>query len=167
MRDAFAFAKVQGSRLLTVANVAAAVAAGKAKQLDRAELRSERVLLELARVAFVDGRTYFDADGNAKSVTELTEEQGARLAGFEVLIKNAKAGDGVTDLIHKIKFWDKMRALEMLAKHFALQVDCVEQTGAGGRPLTLEVARKMSDEEIEARLAALAVMLLPPRAGPR
>jgi hypothetical protein len=36
----------------------------------------------------------------------LTAEQGAALAGFEVLIKNAKAGDGQIDEIHKIKLWD-------------------------------------------------------------
>ena len=108
----------------------------------------------------MDGRTYFDADGNAKSVTELTEEQGACLAGFEVLIKNAKAGDGVTDLIHKIKLWDKVRALEMLAKHFALLVDGVEYTGPGGRPLSIEVARKMSDEEIQQRLEDIARKLI-------
>jgi len=45
------------------------------------------------------------------------------VAGFEVLIKNAAAGDGVTDLIHKFRLWDKLRALEMLAKHYALLTD--------------------------------------------
>jgi uncharacterized protein (DUF2267 family) len=42
------------------------------------------------------------------------------LAGLEVIIKNARTGDGVTDTIHKIKLWDKTRALEALAKHFGL-----------------------------------------------
>jgi hypothetical protein len=42
----------------------------------------------------------------SEEASELTAEQGAALAGFEVLIKNAKAGDGQIDEIHKIKLWD-------------------------------------------------------------
>jgi hypothetical protein len=40
--------------------------------------------------------------------------------GFEAVIKNAAAGDGVTDLVHKIKFWNKLDALEALAQHLGL-----------------------------------------------
>jgi hypothetical protein len=47
-----------------------------------------------------------------------------------VLIKNAKAGDRrQIDEIHKIKLWDKTRALEALAKHFGLVKDRIEVTG--------------------------------------
>jgi hypothetical protein len=52
-----------------------------------------------------------------KKPRELTAEQDAVLASFEVLIKNAKAGDGQIHEIHKIKLWDKTHALEALAKH--------------------------------------------------
>jgi hypothetical protein len=42
--------------------------------------------------------------------------------------KNATAGDGVIDTIHKFKVWDKPKALSDLAKHFGLLVDKVEIT---------------------------------------
>lgn len=100
--------------------VAAAVEAGKARQLQSADLSAARVLEELRRVALVDTRSFFDQHGNLKPLHKLTAEQGAALAGVEVIIKNAKAGDGHTDEIHKIKLWDKPRVLEMLAKHFAI-----------------------------------------------
>lgn len=122
-------AKAQGSRLLTKADIAQAVASGTAKQLASAELTATRVLEEYRRLAFMDARSFFDDRGNLKPFSELTEEQGSALAGFEAIIKNAQAGDGVTDTIHKIKFWDKTRALESLAKHFGLLTEKVEHSG--------------------------------------
>ena len=74
-------------------------------------------------------RSFFDARGNLLPVTDLTEEQGSQLAGLEVIIKNAKAGDGQTDTVHKFKLWDKVRALEALAKHFGLVRERLEVGG--------------------------------------
>jgi phage terminase small subunit len=130
----------QGSRLLTHVQVAAQIADGKARQLAAvqttvdvanadAELSAIRVLEEYRRLAFADVRSFFDANGNVKSMQDLTPEQGSALAGFEVLIKNAKAGDGVTDTVHKFRLWDKTRALESLAKHFGLLTERVEHSG--------------------------------------
>lgn len=99
------------------------------KALAQIGLTAERVLLEMARLAFVDARSFWDDTGNLKPFSELDADQGAALAGFEAIIKNAKAGDGITDEIHKIKMWDKPRALEMLAKHFGLLTDKVEHSG--------------------------------------
>lgn len=88
-----------------------------------------RVMQELAALAFHDARGFWTKDGKLKAIHELSREQGAALAGFEAIIKNAQAGDGKQDLVHKIKFWDKPRSLEMLAKHFGLLTDKVEHSG--------------------------------------
>jgi len=130
-----------GYQLLQQPSVRKAVMAGKAKQLDRAELTAARVLQELGRVAFVNGRDYWTPAGDAKHPQDLTVDEGACLAGFEVLIKNAKAGDGVTDTVHKFKLWDKVHALEILAKHFRLLVDRVEIVDPDGRVKRLQAAR--------------------------
>lgn len=122
-------AKVQGSRLLTNVAIASAVGAGKARQLQTAELSAARVLEEYRRLAFIDLRSFFDDDGNLKAMKDLSAEQGAALASLEVVIKNAKAGDGVTDEVHKFKVWDKTRTLESLAKHFGLLKENVNHSG--------------------------------------
>lgn len=88
-----------------------------------AELTPDRVLEELRRLAFSDIRELFDDKGNLRPLHTLTAEQAACIAGVEVVIKNAKAGDNQTDTVHKIKIWDKNRTLEMLAKHFALLIE--------------------------------------------
>lgn len=118
-----------GYQLLRNSGVAAAVSAGKAKQLGTAELSAARVLEEMRRIAFVDMRSFFDEGGNLKPIHELTEEQGSALAALEVIIKNAQAGDGHTDMIHKFKVWDKSKTLELLGKHFNLFKDDAHMTG--------------------------------------
>ena len=55
-----------------------------------------------------------------KAITELTAEQGSCLASFEAVIKNAAAGDFKTDLVHKVKFWPKLDALDRPAEHLGL-----------------------------------------------
>src|SRR5262249_22199809 len=89
------------------------------------------------RIAFADIRTFFDADGNPKPIQDLDDEQGACLAS-QVIIKNANAGDEHTDEIHKVKLWDKTRALEALAKHFGLVTERLE--GGGWEKLAAQLA---------------------------
>lgn len=102
---------------------------GKAKQLQSADLSAQRVLEELGRLALVDARDFYDERGNVKPLSELTASQGAALQSIEVIVKNAKAGDGVTDEIHKIKLWDKPKALDILAKHFGLLKETIDVSG--------------------------------------
>ena len=139
-------ANTDGPRLLVNARVAAAIATGKAKQLVKADLSAARVLEELRRLSFVDARAFWHADGSLKPMSQLTEEQGSAIGGFEAIIKNAAAGDGVTDLVHKIKFWDKPRSLELLAKHFALLTDVMRVEGVEANLVRLASGRQRALE---------------------
>lgn len=114
------WAEKNAHRLTGNDGVAVAIAAGQARQLQAADLSAVRVLEEYRRLAFNDLRSFFDTDGNLKPVSALTPEQGSALASFEVIKKNAAAGDGVIDTVHKFKVWDKTKALDSLAKHYGL-----------------------------------------------
>jgi len=117
------------SLLLTNSVISADIAKGTAQQLAKADLSATRVLEELRRLAFVDVAGVWSDAGNLKPFTEWSEEQRAALAGFEAIIKNAAAGDNKTDLVHKVKMTDKTKALEILARHFALLHDQVTIEG--------------------------------------
>lgn len=121
-------AESQGARLLGNAKVREALGIGQARMLEAADITALRVLRELGRVAFVDARLYFDRN-NIRAVSELGPDLGAAIAAFEVVIKNVAAGDGATDTIHKFKLCDKLKALELLAKHHGLLRDIVEHQG--------------------------------------
>ena len=129
--------------LLARPSIAAAIAAGKARQLDTAELSAVRVLEELRRMAFVDVAGMYDDQGQPKALRLLSCEQRAALQSVDVVVKNVAAGDGVTDTVYKIKVHDKTRSLEMLAKHFELLVERVkvDSTSADARVARLVAAR--------------------------
>lgn len=123
---------VRASKLLADPYVSSRITERRAAQIATADLSAVRILEELRRLATVDARGFFHADGRMKSIAELTPEQGACLSSFEVVIKNTEAGDGVQDTVHKIKLWDKTKALNDLARHFALLVDKVQVSGTDG-----------------------------------
>jgi len=102
-------------------------------------LTAVRVLEELRRLAFSDVGVLFDESGKLKPIHSMTKEERSAIAGLEVIVKNAEAGDGHTDTVHKVKVWDKVRALESLAKHFGLLTEKVEHSGG------LEITWKSSE----------------------
>lgn len=134
------------SDLLSNPTISARVATLKSAQLETADLSATRVLEELRRLALVDIRGFYDVNGNLKPMHKLTAEQGAALAGVETMKRNVEAGDGVMDTVHKIKLWDKTRALEMLAKHFALLTDVIKIEDEAGLVAKLMAGRTRAAE---------------------
>ena len=57
-------------------------------------------------------------------------EARAAVASVTVVRRDLTSGDGSVDEIHQVRFWDKLRALEALAKHFGLLVEKVEHQGS-------------------------------------
>jgi phage terminase small subunit len=104
-----------GPRLVGKSRVTAAIKEAQVAQLARINLTADRALLELERVAFSDIRRFFTDSGELRPLDDLTADEGAVVASVDV----AKSED-TPDTIHKLKLWDKLKALEMLAKHFGL-----------------------------------------------
>jgi phage terminase small subunit len=113
-----------GYQALRSIEVAGAVREAIGRDLRDSDVSAARVLEELRRVAFTDVRSLFDEKGDLIPVTEWTAEQGSALASFEV----ARASGA--DTVRRVKLVDKVKALEMLAKHFALLVDRRETSAA-------------------------------------
>ena len=113
-------ARAIGCENLTKPDIKAAITDAQLQSAERTGITAQRVKEELARLAFSDVRTLFDKRGNLRPIYELGDNEAAAVASLEVVIKNAAAGDGHTDTIHKVKVWDKTKALELLGKHFGL-----------------------------------------------
>lgn len=130
----------------------------KQRQLRRHDVSIDRVLKEYARLAFLDIRKAFDADGNLKPIHELDDDTAAALAGLEVEVRRV-AGEadeeqepqphggslrrqhGTTARLHKIKLIDKKGALDSLAKHLGMFTDKLEVTGKDGGPIVTKAQR--------------------------
>jgi phage terminase small subunit len=133
-------AQQQGYQLLQKTSVAAAIQAGQRAHLDAAGVSKQQLLRELGYVALARVSDYFDpVTRDVRHPADLGPAAAAALAGFEVLIKNAEAGDDQTDTIHKFKLWDKVKAIELYMKHYGMLVERVE----------------LADERAEARVARL------------
>lgn len=73
-----------------------------------------------------DIRQLLNDKGNFKPLHELTEEEAWCIAGAEVIVKNAEAGDGHTDKVLKLKFIDRRGYVELAAKHQGMLAEKVE-----------------------------------------
>ena len=112
-------------RLLTKDNIQAEISRRQKDLQRRTEVTQERVVMELARVAFADAtdyaqvetRTHTKEDGTEvtyqavalKETTELTTDQRAAIAGIK---------QGATGI--EIKLCDKLKALELLGRHIGM-----------------------------------------------
>jgi len=135
-------AEQQGPRLLGNVEIARVLAKSTQIQLEKADLTATRTLEAIRRPLVADVRKLFNADGTLKAITALDDDEAALIAGFEVIVKNAQAGDGHTDTVHKIKIVDRARYVEMAAKHFKLLTDVMEHKGLDGLANRLKAARK-------------------------
>ena len=121
-------AKSQGQRLLTNVDVSAALAAAKAEREQRTEITQDRVVSELAKIAFADPRELMEwgPEGvKLKDSAELTEEQAASVA--EVSGTTTKDGGSL-----RLKKHDKVKALELLGRHLGMFTDKVKSEISGG-----------------------------------
>jgi phage terminase small subunit len=147
-------AEVQASRLLRNAQVAEAVSTGAEKRLKKLDISADRVLQEIARLAFSDVRAWFDEHGRLLPIHELSADVAAALGSIEVQREKTRVKSTDTEEITveesviKIKAWDKPRSLDMLAKHFGLLKDRIELTGKDGGPVAvrfIEIAAQNAD----------------------
>lgn len=111
-------AETNGNRMLRNAQVAAAVGAAMAERQIRTEITADRVLRELAKIAFLDPRKFFRPDGSLVPVHDLDDDTAAGLAGLDIAVH--LGDDGEVTRAAKIKLADKRAALVDLCKHLGL-----------------------------------------------
>ena len=141
------------NRLLRNPVVRAELATRKEHQLQRAELSASTVLDQLRALSMIDMRDFFDDDGVLKPPSRWSVDMGRAVVSFDTVKKNVTSGDGKSDDVFRVRLADKVRSLEMLAKHFGLLVDRVDHSGAIvfqherlDVPVTLEAVRVPTHE---------------------
>jgi len=137
-----ASAQQMASENLSKPVIAARVQAGLAALQARCDITAERVLLELAHVAYADIRQLFDAEGRLKLPTDYTAALASAVIGIEVATKTIDAGE--VEYIHKIKLAPKVEALKTLAQHLGLLKMTV--TGPGGAPVNVRIVHQQLQE---------------------
>ena len=122
-------AKQMGTENLAKPVIAAAIAEGAGKHAEEAGLNAIDTLKQVVYLSSSDMRSFFDDGGNLKPIKDWTEAQGAQVASMEIIKKNAEAGDGHTDIVHKFKLWDKPKSINMAMQNLGLLIEKIEHLG--------------------------------------
>lgn len=107
-------ANEMAARLLAKDSISSEIASRRQKLSDDCGITRERVVKEMARLAFLDIRKFFDDEGNPIHISKLDDDCAAAVNGFDVATTgNSEIGVGQ---ILKYKIPDKNKALDNLAK---------------------------------------------------
>lgn len=135
-----------GAQLLKKTQVQRAIARAKAERSRRTGITQDRVLQELARIAFVNATDLIDPE-TAHVLPDASPDDLKVIAGVKVKYVPRKEmnDDGEIVIVNaverEVKMCDKVRALDMLCKHLGLydakQGDEEEETGIAELPAVL------------------------------
>jgi phage terminase small subunit len=163
-------AETQGSRLFRNVQVSKAISEALARRSARVEVKSDDILRELMRLAMVDIGQAFDEEGKFKALHEMPEDVRRAISGIEVdeLFEGSGRDRTQVGWTKKIKFWDKVRGLELLGKHVKLFTENHQHqhSGLDGGPISMKAEVSFEPGRISGILGLLAkVGAIPERAG--
>lgn len=119
-------AAVTASRWLKNRKIAALIGERQAKRTAKLEITAERVLQELAKLAYHDPGNLYDEQGKLKPVYLLDDVTRAAVASVEVEEKSTRGSRSITK---KVKLADKGQNLERLGRYLKLFTDRIEHDG--------------------------------------
>lgn len=147
-------ANEQAGRLLANVSVRTRIKELQAERAGRSEVNADRVLTQLARLAFGDLRSLFRDDGTLKDPKEWSDDAAALVGSVETEEEVTPSKDGKPPVVtrtRKVKRIDPNRALELLCKHLGMITDRLSVTTPPGSGLDLSL---LSDDVKRSLLAA-------------
>lgn len=118
-------ANVNGSKLLRNAKVQEYIANKMKEREKRTEVTQDMVINELAKIAFLDVRKLYTANGQLKNIADIDDETVGAISSLETLEEYDGHGDNREKVgdTQKVKLSDKTKALELLGKHLGMFSD--------------------------------------------
>ena len=136
-----------GSELLGKTRVKAEIQELMDKRAQKVEITSDRVLMEIGKLAFADIRKIFDDQGRLLPVHMLPDEISASVSSVEVVTSKIPGTDPVeVEHVSKIKFWDKRASLELLGRHLKLFTDKIEVDVGADLATRMKEARERTQQ---------------------
>ena len=127
-----------GAENLTKPVIESAIETALNAQAERTQITADRVLAEIAKLAFYNPQDFIGEDGQPKKIDELDADAAAAIKEIEV-----SQVSGMT--ISKLKLADKGQNLERLGKHFKLFTDRLDMSGE----MTVSIdASNLSDDAL-------------------
>ena len=115
-----------GAENLTKPVIWAAIQEQHQKTITDAVMSAQETLERMTVIGRTDITTFHDAQGHILPMCEWTPEMGQQVSKIESVVKNVAAGDGHVDQVLKISIWNKIQALEGMAKYHGLATTRVD-----------------------------------------
>lgn len=131
-------AEQQGSALLSNPKVRAYIDQRMAEHSARTGVNQDRIIRELARIAFLDPTQLVNMD-TVELNAETSADDRAAIASVKVKTIPFEDGEGVE---REIRFADKIKALELLGKRFGMWIDKQHVDVQGAVQIVDDVPRK-------------------------
>jgi len=110
-------ARITASELLAERNISAEIQKRLERLTKAADIKTEQILEEVSRVAFVDPREVMPSDSYlGKQLRQMPEDIARAIASIELITRKVAESDDI-EYVAKIKFWNKLDALEKLGKY--------------------------------------------------
>lgn len=105
----------------------------------RTEITQDRVINEIAKLAFFDSRKLFNSDGSPIPIQELDDSTAGAIVGIDVMSINDNA------TIIKYKIADKNNSLDKLMKHMGCYAPEKKDITVDSATLLKEIAKELPD----------------------
>ncbi|MDI9222135.1 terminase small subunit [Pantoea sp. EA-12] len=137
-------ARASGCENLTKPNIAEQIARLKSGRNERTEIDADYVLRRLVEIDEMDVLDILKDDGGLKMVHEWPKVWRTTLSGLDVLTTVINFDETTTEnILKKIKWPDKVKNLELLGKHIAVQAFREQAThaltGKDGGPVKVKL----------------------------
>lgn len=115
-------ASISASKLLATSSVAAEIARLQAEKTEQSGITAQRVIAEIAKLAFADPIDLVDESNNIKNLHDVSREITAAVSSITTTVTTSrdKNGDEIEKKQVKVGLANKAEALEKLAKHLGL-----------------------------------------------
>lgn len=127
-------AKDIGCENLAKPNIKAHIDKAMAERSRRTGVNADRVVMELAKIAFVNATDVFDP-ATAKLIPGVNADDTAAIQSVKVKHTETANGSGVE---REIKLADKLKALELIGRHLGMFKDRVELSGLNDEKTKLD-----------------------------
>jgi phage terminase small subunit len=129
-------AEQAASRLLRNVEVAVAIVDADAADLRDLGVTAAEVLREVARVAFSDVRGLFDEAGALRPIHALSDDLAHAIAAVDITEHQEHSPDGGMRRTRRVRLWDKVASLKLLAQYLRLLEEQAQVTHTGEVSLT-------------------------------
>lgn len=146
-------AKQAGNNILNNPVVQELIAKRQVERRKRVDISLDRVLEEIASLAFFNPKDLYDAEGNIIPIHQLPREVAAAISSVKAIVRKSDDGDISTKTL-EFRQWNKNQALELFMRHYGALNDKMTMNVNENRTVTVrlqidQVRENLTPDEIK------------------